>query len=164
MDEVLSRWAAERERDEAVAALRAAGLPAGPVNDARDLLLDPQMRERGFYQMVEHAPVTGIGRRPVIGRPWRLNRTPVSIRRPSPLLGEANAYVLQDLIGLSSETFDRLVAQRLTGEPEVPPPEPHPIPLDEQVRLGRIHSHDPAYRERLGIEAELGAGKAAGDS
>ena len=114
--------------------------------------------------MVKHAPVTGIGRRPVIGRPWRLNRTPVSIRRASPLLGEANAYVLQDLVGLSSKTFDRLVVQRLTGELGAPPPAPRPIPLYEQVRLGRIHSHDPAYRERLGIEAELGVGKAAGDN
>ncbi len=158
VDAALSAWAAERDREEAVAALRAAGLPAGPVNDARDLLLDPHLRARGFYQMVEHAPISGVGRRPVIGQPWKLSGTPVTIRRPAPPLGEANAYVLQDLVGLSAEDFDRLVAERLTGELDAPPEKPNPLPVDEQVRLGRIHSHDPAYRERLGLEREVGVG------
>ena len=158
VDVALRAWAAGREREEAVAELRAAGLPAGPVNDARDLLLDPHLRACGFYEMVEHAPVTDVGRRPVIGRPWKLSGTPVSIRRPAPPLGEANAYVLQDLAGLSTETFERLVAERLTGELEAPPEEPNPVPLDEQVRLGRIHAHDPAYRERLGLEQEVAIG------
>jgi crotonobetainyl-CoA:carnitine CoA-transferase CaiB-like acyl-CoA transferase len=158
VDAALGAWAAVRERDEAVAALRAAGLPAGPVNDARDLLLDPHLRARGFYELVEHAPESGVGRRPVIGRPWRLSRTPVSIRRPAPPLGEANAYVLEELVGLSAETYDRLVAQRLTGVLDAPAEQPNPVPLDEQVRLGRIHDHDPAYRERLGLEQGLAVG------
>lgn len=155
VDAALGAWAAEREREEAVALLREAGLPAGPINDARDLLLDPHLRERGFYQMVDHAPASGVGRRPIIGEPWKLSETPVSIRRPAPPLGEANAYVLEDLVGLSPETFDRLVAERLTGELEAPPERPNPLPLDEQVRLGRIHSYDPDYRERLGLAREM---------
>ncbi|MER3419547.1 MAG: hypothetical protein C4290_03050, partial [Chloroflexota bacterium] len=67
-------------------------------------------------------------------------------------LGEANAYVLQDLLGLSPEAFARLVAERLTGELDAPPEPPVPIPLEEQVRLGRLHSYDPDYRERLSLE------------
>ena len=152
VDKVLGAWAAEREREEAVDALRAAGLPAGPVNDARDLLLDPHLRARGFYEMVEHAPGSGVGRRPVIARPWRLNATPVKIQRPAPPLGEGNAYVLRDLVGLSEETFARLLAERLTGELEPKSDHPAPVPLDEQVRLGRIHAYDPAYRERLDLD------------
>lgn len=152
VDAVLAAWAAQHDREEAVAALRAAGLPAGPVNDARDLLLDPHLRARGFYEMVEHDPMTGVGRRPIIGRPWKLSRTPVSIKRPAPPLGEANAYVLQDLLGLSADAFARLVAERLTGELDAPPEPLVPIPLDEQVRLGRLHGYDPDYRERLGLE------------
>lgn len=152
VDAALSAWAGQREREEAVATLRAAGLPAGPVNDARDLLLDPHLRARGFYEMVEHDPATGVGRRPIIGRPWKLSRTPVSIKRPAPPLGEANAYVLQDLLGLSADAFARLVAERLTGELDAPPEPLVPIPLDEQVRLGRLHGYDPDYRGRLGLE------------
>jgi crotonobetainyl-CoA:carnitine CoA-transferase CaiB-like acyl-CoA transferase len=158
VDAALSAWAAQREREEAVESLRAVGLPAGPVEDARDLLLDPHLQSRGFYQMVEHDPVSGVGRRPVIGQPWKLSKTPVSIRRPAPPLGEANAFILEDLLGLPAERFARLVAEGLTGELDAPLETPNPVPLAEQLRLGRFHGQDPAYRERLRLEQEAGVG------
>lgn len=152
VDGVLGRWAGERQREAAVDALRAIGLPAGPVNDARDLLLDPQMRARGFYEMIEHAPVTGIGRRPIITRPFKLSGTPIKLDRPAPPLGEANAYVLKELTGVSPERYEQMVAERLTGVLEPQPDQPPPVSLEEQVRLGRIHSFDSDYRERLGLD------------
>jgi benzylsuccinate CoA-transferase BbsF subunit len=164
VDAVLAAWAAAREREEAVGTLRAAGLPAGPVNDGRDLLLDPQMRAREFYEMVEHAPSTGVGRRPVIGRPYKLSDTPIRIRRPAPPLGEANAYVLKDLVGLPGERFEQLLAAGMTGEPAPDPNVPKPMPLEEQVRRGRIHAFDPAFKEVLGLDpAPAAAGERSGD-
>ncbi|MFN8557796.1 MAG: CoA transferase [Dehalococcoidia bacterium] len=75
VDAAMEKWAAGRSREDAVDAMRAAGLPAGPVNDNRDLLLDPHLRARGFYEMVDHGSDNLVGRRPIIGRAYKLSET-----------------------------------------------------------------------------------------
>ena len=156
VDEVLAAWAAGRAREEAVEAMRRAGVPTGPVNDARDLLLDPHLRERAFYEMVDHAEGTGVGRRPVIGRGYRLSRTPPRIDRPAPPLGEANEYVFKELLGMSDERFDQLSADAIIGRLE-PLDEPETgMSVEDLLRLGTLRIHDADYRKRLGLEREEG--------
>ena len=154
VDRVLGAWAASRTREEAVAALRGAALPAGPVNDSRDLLLDPHLRERGFYEMVDHAPGTTIGRRPLIGRAYRLSDTPIHIRRAAPPLGEANEYVFKELLGTTDQQFEALVADEITGTLE-PLDEPvHGLPREDLLRARSFRVFDPDYRARLGVIEE----------
>ncbi|MFA7249410.1 MAG: CoA transferase [Dehalococcoidia bacterium] len=154
VDGVIAAWAAARTREDAAQACRSAGLPAGPVNDARDLLLDPHLRARGLYEMVDHAPGTGVGRRPIIGRPYRLSATPLHVRHPAPPLGEANEYVLKELLGMPAARFDDLVAKEITGWRE-PLAEPvHGLPMQTLLDAGRLRVYDPEYRERLGIVPE----------
>jgi len=154
VDDVLGRWAESRGREEAVEALRAAGLAAGPVNNVRDLFLDPHLQERGFYEMVDHAPGTGIGRRPLIGRAFSISEMPISIRRPAPPLGEANEYVMKELLGLSDAEFDELVSEQLTG---TRPPLDEPMsgmPVELLLGSGRIKVHDADYKRVLKIVDE----------
>ena len=154
VDDVLTAWAAGRTREEAVEAMRGAGVPAGPVNDARDLLLDPHLRERAFYELVDHAEGTGVGRRPLIGRGYRLSRTPPQIDRPAPPLGEANEYVFKELLGMSDERFEQLSADAIIGRLE-PLDEPDSgMPVEDLLKSGSVRIHDPEYRRRLGLEDE----------
>jgi len=152
LDRAIGAWAETRTREDIVEALRGAGLPAGPVNNARDLLLDPHLQERGLYEMLEHAPGTGIGRRPVIGRAYHLSDTAVSIRRPAPPLGEANAYIIKELLGISEEEFDALEAEKITGTPAPNEESISGLPIDVLMGAGRIKIHDPDYVAVLGIE------------
>ncbi len=152
VDQALAAWAAGRTREAAVEQLRAIGLAAGPVNDNRDLLLDRHLRARGFFEMVEHAPHTAIGRRPIMSRPYKISDLDLSVERPAPPLGEANAYVFRGLLGLSQEAYQRLVDDKLTGELEPLAQPPEVMPMDEQVRRGRIRLYDRDYRQRLGLE------------
>lgn len=155
VDAVIGRWTQALSREAAIGALRTRGIASGAVNDARDLLLDPQLRARGFYEPLVHAPGTGVGMRPVIGRAWQLSGTPISIRRPPPPLGEANSYVLAELAGLPQERIQALKDARITGQ--LPPlEEPRsPVSVEELLRLGRIREYDPDYRAKLGLgEAE----------
>ena len=154
VDDVLGAWAIRRTREEAVNAMRRAGVPAGPVNDARDLLLDPHLRERAFYEVVDHAEGTGVGRRPLIGRGYRLSRTPPRIDRPAPPLGEANEYVFKELLGMSDERYDQLRADAITGR-QGPLDEPAiGSPIEDLLGSGSLRIHDPEYRQRLGLEHE----------
>ena len=108
IDAIISEWTAGRSPDEAAEALQKAGVAAMPVLDGRALAHDAQVRDRGLLQKVSH-PV--IGERLVVGPPWKFSRAPVGIRRPSPLLGQHNQYVLQDLAGMSTEEIDRLTEE-----------------------------------------------------
>lgn len=151
VDAILANWAKQQDQTEAIAKFRKAGLPAGPVNDARDLLLDPHLKARGFYEMVPHDPSLNVGTRPMIGRPWKLSDTEVTIRRAGPRLGEANDYVLKALLGLSEDQINQLVANGVTGT--LPPTEdpPKALTIEQQLKLGRIHEYDPDYRQKLGL-------------
>jgi len=45
----------------------------------------------------------------------KLSKTPGSIRKPAPCLGEDNEYVLGELLGLSSEEMDQLEKEGVIG-------------------------------------------------
>jgi formyl-CoA transferase len=83
-----------RDTDDWVGLLLGAGVPAGPILDYGQILGgDPHALARGMIQQVTH-PVAGQVN--VLGPPLKLSRTPASIRRPPPLLGEHNAEVLAE--------------------------------------------------------------------
>jgi formyl-CoA transferase len=72
--------------------LLAAGVPAGPIQDYRQVLEeDPHVQARGMVTTVEH-PVEGPVR--VLSSPLHLSGTPATVRLPPPLLGQHNDEVL----------------------------------------------------------------------
>jgi formyl-CoA transferase len=88
----LERRLAGDDTDAWVERLLAAGVPAGPIQDYRQVLEeDPHVKARGMVATVEH-PVEGPV--PVLGSPLHLSGTPAAVRRPPPLLGEHTAEVL----------------------------------------------------------------------
>jgi len=108
LDQIIGEWTTSRSPQEITQALQAAGVAALPVHDGRSLVDAPQVRQRGILEWSEHSLT---GRRLVAGPPWRFSRTPASIRRPAPLLGEHNRYVLNELLGLPDEEVERLVEE-----------------------------------------------------
>jgi crotonobetainyl-CoA:carnitine CoA-transferase CaiB-like acyl-CoA transferase len=108
IDALLNTWAGEQDKQPAMAALQAAGVPAGAVLDGRDLLEDPQLRSRKFYQSVVH-PVGGAQRQRTW--PFHLGRTPADIQRPAPTLGQHTREILTELLGFSGSEIDHLEAE-----------------------------------------------------
>jgi crotonobetainyl-CoA:carnitine CoA-transferase CaiB-like acyl-CoA transferase len=84
-------------------------LVVGMVQRAKDLLECPQLEARDFFWDVEH-PATGTFRFPA--QIDRLSKTPLALRRRSPLLGEHTSEVICDELGFS---HDHLRALRLAG-------------------------------------------------
>lgn len=111
IDAAIEAWTRPRSPWQAMAALQAAGVPAGAVQRSRDLVeRDPQLRHRGMHPTVEH-PL--LGTLTVDGVPVRFSRTPAAVRRAGPLIGEANAEVFGGLLGLSPEEIAALEAERV---------------------------------------------------
>lgn len=116
IDEVLQEWAARRDHRRAAEALQAAGVPAAPVMANWELLADPHLAERSFYVPVNH-PEVGVF--PFPGMPWKLSRTPGSIRRPAPLFAQHHREVYCGILGMSEEEVDALEASGVAApEPD----------------------------------------------
>ena len=114
LDASIGSWCSGRPRDEVLASLRDAGVPAEPVVSGYDADRDPQMLARGFWESVDH-PVVGTQSYP--GWPMRLASTPKRWHRShAPLLGQHNEEVLGKELGLSAEALDDLRAAHVIGD------------------------------------------------
>jgi crotonobetainyl-CoA:carnitine CoA-transferase CaiB-like acyl-CoA transferase len=113
LDAAISEWTAGITPDEAEHRLRRAGVAAARVSTASDLLTDPQLLARGFWEPVSH-PVTGKFLTP--GLPFR---SAASERLPSqaaaPTLGQHNEEILTAILGLSTEEIQALAERQVIG-------------------------------------------------
>ena len=101
----LSEWTRRHTAEAAMLALQAAGVAAGAVETAEDVMdHDPQLRSRGWHVPQEH-PVLGTMGHPV--PPYKLSATPARIA-PAPMMGEHNFMVCTELLGLSVDEFVEL--------------------------------------------------------
>ena len=112
IDERLSAWTGERERDDVVDALLACGIPAAGVLDVNEVLAHAQLGARDFWQWMEREHV-GMQPNPVA--PYRSGAAPHAIDWPAPTLGEQNREVLGELLGLSDQELDKLEKEGVTG-------------------------------------------------
>ena len=142
LDEIISRWTSTQSQYQVMEALQSAGVPAGPVLNAKALLADPQYRARGFFQPADHADETGLGRKEYVGRGWSLSESLINPIRPAPMLGEANDYVLSRMLCLNDEEIQRLKDAGTVGDTLADARAPSIVPLERQVELGWISGYD----------------------
>ena len=112
LDGLIEEWTIKHDHYEIMHILQKADVPAGPVLDAKELLEDPHLNERGFFETVTHPEA---GSHPYIGMYAKLSKTPGHIRKPAPCIGEDNQYVFGELLGLSKEEMDQLVKEGIIG-------------------------------------------------
>jgi formyl-CoA transferase len=104
LDEAIGSWTARLPRPAVLTALDTAGVPAGPVYTAADIVEDEQYRARN---MIQYLPVdTGEGQQREIGFPGVvpvIGDVSLPVRSLGPDLGEHTAEVLSGLLGLDEE-------------------------------------------------------------
>ena len=114
LDRLVEEWTIRHDRYEVTDTLQKAGVTAGPVLIGRELLSDPHIKERGVFQMVERS-IVGMHPYAIPTAPMRFSKAPIKIRRPSPLVGEHNDYVLGELLGMSKQEIQSLVDKQIIG-------------------------------------------------
>jgi crotonobetainyl-CoA:carnitine CoA-transferase CaiB-like acyl-CoA transferase len=111
--ERVTAWVSTRSRDEALDALCTAGVPASAVINGHQLMPNPQLEARRFFQTLKH-PHTGETRYP--GFPAHFSAFERDLHHsPPPTLGQHNREILQSELGLADDDFDRLEAEGIIG-------------------------------------------------
>ena len=111
LDRLVAAETAMLDAQELMRRLQAAGVPAGAVQDARDVTqTDPQLAHRGHWVRMPHAE---MGSSIYNNLPFRFTRTQVRPTRPAPLLGEHTRVVLGDLLGYAESEIDELEAEQV---------------------------------------------------
>ena len=111
LDALVEGWTRERTKDEAMSTLQAVGVPAGRVERSMDLYEnDPQLAHRGLYPQVEHAV---LGTHRVDGMPVRMSRSQPEYTTGAPLLGQDNARVFGDILGMPADEIARLESEQV---------------------------------------------------
>jgi benzylsuccinate CoA-transferase BbsF subunit len=95
LNELISSWTQQYNVEEVMALLQENGVAAGVVQDADDLVKDPQLKERGFF--IKDTRMTLVDATPI-----KLSESPAEYKRGAPLPGQDNEYVYGELLGISS--------------------------------------------------------------
>ena len=114
-------------RDHWMEALRAAGVPCGPVNGIGDVLTDEQFAERGLFVHDEDR----FGQPTIVNTPIVADGAPRA-RGPAPVLGSDTAAVLAGL-GYDDERIAALVEAGVVGVRPSPGAASTPPPASEPV-------------------------------
>ncbi len=118
LDRAVGAWTQWRGARDIMWQLQAIGVPAAATYNMLDVLNDPQLEARRFWQMLDREYV---GRQPHPVAPYRTGEAPSAIETPAPTLGQHNRKVLTELLGLTEQDLARLTKAGVIGDRPVMP-------------------------------------------
>ncbi len=101
LERLIEEWTIGFTAEEVMNILQKNGVPAGVVQNAADLVKDPQLNYRHHFRSVKHPE---MGSYINTDFSFRFSDNPSRLT-PAPCLGEHNQYVYQDILGMSDEEF-----------------------------------------------------------
>jgi crotonobetainyl-CoA:carnitine CoA-transferase CaiB-like acyl-CoA transferase len=116
IEEAVSAWCQDLDKDQAANLLAEVGVPAAAVVSGPDMSRNPQLRHRKLFETEDH-PVTG--RHELPGIPFRFSDVDHWMTRPSPTLGQHNKEVLAEVA--TTEELSALQQAGIIGERLVDP-------------------------------------------
>jgi len=156
LDEAITSWTHTLEQHRAMHLLQKAGIIAAAVLSPKQVLLDPHLKERAFFDIIEQPDV---GKKPVpkqLGA--KFSAFSIDCDQPAPRLGEHNREILQGLLGLGDEEVAALEERKVIGDTPI-----LPVPLDVMrmfvqwplatyTQMGALGGVDTDYKEQLGLD------------
>lgn len=105
LDACIGQWTGELSLAQVLETLTHAGVPVGPVMNARDIADDPQVRARDMVVFVEDASGVEVG---MLGVVPKLTRSPGTIRWAGGSVGADTEAVLAEMLQISGSELARL--------------------------------------------------------
>jgi benzylsuccinate CoA-transferase BbsF subunit len=120
---LIEQWTVEHSKWEIMEKAQAAGCPVTAVFTVAEAAEHPHLKARKYIVEVDH-PL--LGRIRDLGAPFKLPASPGGPRRPAPLLGQHNAEVYGELLGMTVDDIARLEKDRVIGAVSPLPEKPLP--------------------------------------
>ncbi len=95
----------QRPKAQWLAALEAAKVPCGAINNLAEVFQDPQVIERGMVTTWDHPLHPSLK---LVSSPIKLSASPVRTEMPPPLLGQHTDQVLRELLDCTEERLAEL--------------------------------------------------------
>ncbi|MDA8234167.1 MAG: CoA transferase [Clostridia bacterium] len=112
LDRFIEDWTKNNEPYQLMNKLIQAGVRAGVVQNAKDLLEDPHLNERGFWKYLDHQE---MGRHVYNITPVHMTKTKGQLVRPAPMVGQHTDEVLKRVLGLSDKEIQNLKNEGIVG-------------------------------------------------
>jgi len=146
LDCLIEEWTVQRDKVEIMEALQKLRIPAGAVLNMKEVNLNPHLKSRGFFDLVDHGD--DVNRRPLPGQlPVKFRGVNKRALRRAPRFSEHTDDVLGSLLGLSAQDLARLEEEKVIGRtPVFPAGRQTRLDLVEKQKAGTI---DPDYLDAL---------------
>ena len=105
MDGLIEKWTCRYSDIEIMTLLQQNGIAAGAVQNAGDLMQNPQLIARDFFVQTEHGQSGDVV---ADATPLKFSRTPAVYQRTAPAFGQDNDYVYHQLLGLPDKEIAKL--------------------------------------------------------
>ena len=102
LNKLIEAWTVNFTPEEVMSQMQANGIAAGVVQNAKELYLDPQLKQRGYFWQLNHPVLSSF---PHLSQASRLSKTPATPKTPAPCLGEHTEYVCTQVLAMSDEEF-----------------------------------------------------------
>ena len=106
LDQIIGSWTRNHRAEELMDKLQSAGIAAGMASNCQDLHEDRQLKHRHHFWVLDHSE---MGPHSYDGPPYLLSKTPASVKRAAPCLGEHNEFVCREFLEMSDEEFLDLI-------------------------------------------------------
>jgi formyl-CoA transferase len=110
LDALIGAWSVQQTAEALEILLEEAGVPAGRIYRAPEILADPHVKAREAIVRVLHDEYGELAMQNVVPR---LSDTPGKIRHAAPALGADTQAVLTTILGLSEKTLQGLAARKV---------------------------------------------------
>jgi crotonobetainyl-CoA:carnitine CoA-transferase CaiB-like acyl-CoA transferase len=100
LESLITDWTIKHTKAEIFEAARMKGTPVTPANSVAEVMESRQLKERSFFVDIDR---TEVGEFTCPGAPYKFFKTPWTIRKPAPLLGQHNEDLYCNQLGYTKK-------------------------------------------------------------
>jgi len=105
LEPLITEWTMKHTKADLFKLAKEKKIPLAPANSVAEVVENRQLKERGFFIAMEHPEA---GKLTCPGAPYKFSKTPWTIRKPAPLLGQHNEDIYCNQLGYTKRELTKM--------------------------------------------------------